>query len=54
MDTSPKKENSKQKKSLRDSSNAFLRFLGDVGFYLWSGVLAIGAFLAWLISFLLI
>lgn len=44
----------KGKKNWRQSDNVFLRFLGNVGYYLWVAALAIGGFIAWLISFLLI
>ncbi len=50
--TAPKKP--KPKKNWRQSDNAFLRFFGNVGYYLWVAALAIGGFIAWLISFLLI
>ncbi len=55
-DEKPKAETKKSqpKKNWRQSENAFLRFFGNVGYYLWVAALAIGGFIAWLISFLLI
>lgn len=41
-------------KSEKASLNPVLEFFKTIGEYIWMGVLGIGAFLAWLISFLLI
>ncbi|MDQ7916112.1 hypothetical protein RBU60_00855 [Mesonia sp. MT50] len=41
-------------KSKKTTSKPVLDFFKTIGEYIWMGVLGIGAFLAWLISFLLI
>jgi len=38
----------------KETPNPILGFFKTIGEYIWMGVLGIGAFLAWLISFLLI
>lgn len=49
-----KKEVKPEKKSWRKHPVLIVRIFANIGFYLWVGVMAIGALLAWLISFLFI